>query len=150
MLWKIVNKKLFSIVNNLNDIINFLKKYDLFAFQHRILDRMLSFAYKTILFHNSPENLRNKLEKNDSRNLKHNLMNSENLIKPILMNSFVIKRLMLKFATFNINRSFTSWALDLADYDKTLRSDGIRNYPKTADHRPYFNFLQNGMPWYAV
>ncbi|RNA38284.1 hypothetical protein BpHYR1_023613 [Brachionus plicatilis] len=39
-------------------MIYFLEKYGLYAFQHRFLDRMLSFSFKTLFYHNSPENFR--------------------------------------------------------------------------------------------
>ncbi|RNA15033.1 hypothetical protein BpHYR1_035886 [Brachionus plicatilis] len=102
---RIHEAKFICSVENFNDIDNFLEKYGLFAFQHRILHRMLSF---TLFFHESPENLRTKLKKNGSRNLKYNLRSSDNLIEPLsktangektfeyfytrLMNSCVIKR----------------------------------------------------------
>ena len=43
---------------------------------------MLSFAYKILSFHNSRDDFRFKLKKNDSKNFKYNLMNIGKLIKP--------------------------------------------------------------------
>ncbi|RNA43782.1 hypothetical protein BpHYR1_033262 [Brachionus plicatilis] len=69
--------------NNFNDLNNFLEKYGLYAFQHRFLDRMSSFSFKTYFYHNSPENIKDRLIKNDSRNLSYNLRNSAKLIEPM-------------------------------------------------------------------
>jgi len=127
---------------NFNDVNNFLEKYGLYAFQHRFLERMLSFSFKSLFFHNSPENLKNIFLKNDSRNFSYNLRNSANLIEPMaktnsgektfgyfysrLINSFVIKRSMLKFATFklsiynNINLIFIDFVKKFKKFDINL------------------------------
>ena len=92
---------------------------------------MLTFSYKCLLYYNSPVNLKEKLKKNDSRNLNYILRNNNNFIEPMaksksgektfehfysrLINCFVIKRSMLKFSTFklsifnNINLIYTDF-----------------------------------------
>ncbi|RNA17028.1 hypothetical protein BpHYR1_005394 [Brachionus plicatilis] len=108
---KTYKKKIFKFESkNFNDVNNFLEKYGLNAFQHRFIRK------NTLFYHNSPENLKNRFLKNDSRNLSYNLRNSANLIELMaktnsgektfgffysrLINSFVIRRSKLKFATF--------------------------------------------------
>ena len=71
---------------NYNDINNFFEKYNLYAFQHRILNNMLSFSYKILFYDNSPKNLQVQMIRNDSRNLSYNLRNSVNLIEPMSNN----------------------------------------------------------------
>ena len=64
-----------------NEINNLLEKYGLFAFQHRALERMLTFSYKIINFANSPPHLKEQLVKNETRNLKYDLRNKDELIE---------------------------------------------------------------------
>ncbi|RNA20990.1 hypothetical protein BpHYR1_012962 [Brachionus plicatilis] len=100
-------------------LIVFSKNMDYLLFSIEFLIECYLLLIKRFFFHNSPENLRMKLNKNDSRNLKNYLRKSGNLIEPMsktangektfeyfytrLMNSFVIKRSMLKFATFKLS-----------------------------------------------
>ncbi|RNA42451.1 hypothetical protein BpHYR1_052325 [Brachionus plicatilis] len=76
------------------------------------------FSISRLFYLTTSVKIQMKLNKNDSMNLKYNLRNSENLIEPMsktaigekifeyfytkLMNSFVFKRSMLKFATFKL------------------------------------------------
>ena len=96
-----------------------LEKYGLFAFQHRALERMLTFSFKIINFSNSPPLLKEQLVKNETRNLKYDLRNKdqmiecgsrtksgENTFKYIysrLSNKFVVDKLVLKFSTFKLS-----------------------------------------------
>ncbi|CAF1006159.1 unnamed protein product, partial [Brachionus calyciflorus] len=64
-----------------NDLNNLLEKYGLFAFQHRALERMLTFSYKIINLSNSPPLLKEELVKNETRNLKYDLRNKDQIIE---------------------------------------------------------------------
>ncbi|CAF0784338.1 unnamed protein product, partial [Brachionus calyciflorus] len=64
-----------------NDLNNLLEKYGLFAFQHRALERMLKFSYKIINFANSTPLLKDQLLKNETRNLKYDLRNKDQIIE---------------------------------------------------------------------
>ncbi|CAF0722438.1 unnamed protein product [Brachionus calyciflorus] len=54
--------------SNFNELNNLLEKYGLFAFQHRALERMLTFSFK-IIQDNSPPLLKEQFVKNETRNL---------------------------------------------------------------------------------
>jgi hypothetical protein len=102
-----------------NDLNNLLEKYGLFAFQHRALERMLTFSYKIINFANSPPLLKDQLLKNETRNLKYDLRNKDQIIEcgsktssgertfkyifSRLSNKFVVDKLVLKFSTFKLS-----------------------------------------------
>ncbi|RNA22415.1 hypothetical protein BpHYR1_030522 [Brachionus plicatilis] len=64
--------------------IKVVKEISLLACSIALAFKFESKNFNDILFyHNSPENLKNRLLKNDSRNLSYNLRNSENLIEPM-------------------------------------------------------------------
>ncbi|CAF1064919.1 unnamed protein product, partial [Brachionus calyciflorus] len=67
--------------SSFNDLNNLSEKYGLFAFQHRALERMLTFSYKIINFANSPPLLKEELVKNETRNLKYDLRNKDQIIE---------------------------------------------------------------------
>ncbi|RNA37850.1 hypothetical protein BpHYR1_037410 [Brachionus plicatilis] len=120
----------FSFSKHLSYLILIIVQHFCFKFESKNFNDIL-------FYHNSPENLKNRLLKNDSRNLSYNLGNSENLIEPMaktnsgektfgfffsrLINSFVIKRSMLKFSTFrlsiynNINLIFIDFDIIIVD-----------------------------------
>ena len=116
-IFKLLKIKLNS--SNFNEINNLLEKYGLFAFQHRALERMLTFSYKIINFANSPPRLKEQLVKNESRNLKYDLRNKDELIESgsrtrsgentfgyifsRLSNKFILDKLVLKFSTFKLS-----------------------------------------------
>ena len=59
---------------------DFLHKYNIFAFEHRILYRLFLFSYKLLKDDAAPENLKSQLKLNSTRNLKHDLRNKDKLI----------------------------------------------------------------------
>lgn len=63
-----------------NQINNFLSSFNLFAFQHRLFYRMFLFTYKIHASPLSPENLKNKIKTNHTRNLTRELRNTNNLV----------------------------------------------------------------------
>ena len=105
--------------SNFNEVNNLLEKYALFAFQHRALERMLTFSYKIINFANSPQLLKEQLVKNEARNLKYELRNKDKLIESgsrtssgektfgyvfsRLSNKYILDKLVLKFSTFKLS-----------------------------------------------
>jgi hypothetical protein len=105
--------------SNFNRVNDLLEKYGLFAFQHRALERMLTFSFKIINFVNSPPLLKEKFIKNEERNLKYNLRNKDDFIEhgartksgentfdfvyTRLANKFIINKLDLKFSTFKLS-----------------------------------------------
>ena len=105
--------------SNFNELNNLLEKYGLFAFQHRALERMLTFSFKIINFANSPPLLKEQLAKNETRNQKYELRNKdqiiecgsrtksgENTFKYIysrLSNKFIVDKLVLKLSTFKLS-----------------------------------------------
>ena len=102
-----------------NSLNNMLEKYGLFAFQHRALERMLTFSYKIINFENSPAKLKEQLVHNESRKIVYDLRNKNEFLVPSLKtrsgentfgyvytklaNNFIIGRLVLKFCTFKLS-----------------------------------------------
>ena len=96
-----------------------------------------------LFYDNSPKNLKVQLIRNDSRNLSYNLKNSVNLIEPMsktikgektfgyfysrLINSFVIKRSLIKFSTFklsvfnNINLIFTDFEKKIKNFNSNIK-----------------------------
>jgi hypothetical protein len=105
--------------NNFNRVNDLLEKYGLFAFQHRALERMLTFSFKIINFENSPPLLKEKFTKNADRNIKYNLRNKNDFVEhgartkngentfdfvyTRLANKFIINKLDLKFSTFKLS-----------------------------------------------
>ncbi|CAF0864958.1 unnamed protein product [Brachionus calyciflorus] len=105
--------------SNFNDLNNLLEIYGLFAFQHRALERMLSFSYKIINFANAPPLLKEQLVKNETRNLNYELRNKDQKIEcgsrtksgektfryiySRLCNKFIVDKLVLKFSTFKLS-----------------------------------------------
>ena len=62
-----------------NEINNFLSAYNLFAFQHRLFFRTFLFIFKVFSNPLSPENLKDELKLNETRNLTYELRNKNNL-----------------------------------------------------------------------
>ena len=116
-LFKLLNLRLDS--SDFNSLNNLLEKYGLFAFQHRALERMLSFSYKILNFVNSPTQLKEQLVTNESREIKYDLRNKCDFMVPItktksgentfgyvyskLANEFIVNKLVLKFNTFKLS-----------------------------------------------
>ncbi|CAF0929813.1 unnamed protein product, partial [Brachionus calyciflorus] len=102
--------------SNFNELNNLLEKYGLFAFQHRALERMLTFSFKIINFANSPPFLKEQLVKNETRNLIFDLRNKDQMfecgsrkksgentfsyIYSRLSNKFIVDKLCIKFSKF--------------------------------------------------
>ena len=94
-----------------NEINNFLEKYGLSTYQHRLLFRISMFSYKIFCSDAAPIILINKLKNNHTRNLKYTLRNS---------NNFIIKKSLSKFGDltfdyFKTTEIFKS-SLKLNDY----------------------------------
>ena len=116
-IFKLLNLRFDSC--DFNSLNNLLEKYGLFAFQHRALERMLSFSYKVLNFENSPTQLKEQLVTNNSRKIEYNLRNKSDFMVPCsktksgentfgyvyskLANNFIVNRLVLKFNTFKLS-----------------------------------------------
>ncbi|RNA25472.1 hypothetical protein BpHYR1_034511 [Brachionus plicatilis] len=57
---------------------------------------MLSFSFKKLFYHNSPENLKDIIIIDDSRNLSYNLRNSANLNEPMAKTKSVRDQILQK------------------------------------------------------
>ena len=96
-----------------------MEKYGLFAFQHRALERMLTFSYRLINFKNSQKSLKEQLVSNERKNLEYDLRNKHDFIEPgartksgentfgyvfsRMSNKFIIGKLLLKLNTFKMS-----------------------------------------------
>ena len=105
--------------NDFNELNNSLEKYGLFAFQHRALERMLSFSYKILTFDNAPTQLKEQLVSNESRKIEYSLRNKNDFMVPSsktksgentfgyvyskIANKFIVNRLVLKYTTFKLS-----------------------------------------------
>ena len=103
--------------DNFNVINNKLEKIGLFAFQHRALARLLSFAFKIKNFKFSPPCLKSCLVENETRGIKYNLRNKKRIIQdgarttagqntfkyvfPRLFNNFMLNKFDLKLSHFS-------------------------------------------------
>ena len=77
--------KLFKFNYNSFDPIvvnNFLEKYGLFSFQHRVILKLFSFSHKILNNCNSPTGLSSQLKKNSSLNKNYNLRNKDKFFIP--------------------------------------------------------------------
>jgi hypothetical protein len=79
----------FNLVNkDLDEINTYLKNYNLFAIQYRILYRICLFSYKVIKSPKSPPNLKNQLKSNSERGIGYNLRNRDNFSQPKTNNRY--------------------------------------------------------------
>ena len=77
--------KLFKFNYNSFDPIvvnNFLEKYGLFSFQHRVILKLFSFSHKILNNCNSPTGLSSQFKKNSSLNKNYNLRNKDKFFIP--------------------------------------------------------------------
>ncbi|RNA31272.1 hypothetical protein BpHYR1_045606 [Brachionus plicatilis] len=82
-----------KVVNEITCNMSLAFKFEANNFNN--LTIMLSFSFKTLFYHNSPENLKDRLIKNESRDLSYNLRNSANLIEPMAKTNCKMKQYKL-------------------------------------------------------
>ncbi len=91
----------FNLVNkDLNEINTYLKNYNLFANQYRILYRICLFSYKVIKSPKSPPNLKNQLKSNSERGIGYNLRNRDIFSQPKTNNRYGYYTLNYIFSKF--------------------------------------------------
>ena len=105
---------------NFNDINNFLSSYNLFAFQHRLFFRTFLFVFKIFSNPKSPENLKEALKLNETRNLAYKLRNSDNLAVNGACSKFSQHTFGFMMSRFINNCCFQAFSLNLNDFKINL------------------------------
>lgn len=131
---------------NISTINDYLFKYNLFSFQHRVVYRLLLFIHKVMNGKHKPINLCNLLKSNTDRNLKYNLRNSNELATPTLQNSYgeltftyFFTKFINKICVYEISLDFITFKkLVIKDLDSILTNLTIL-FPRFDIMCKYFN-----------
>ena len=136
-LFKLFKFKINSEMDNLNEFNNFLEKYKLFTFQHRLIHRVLLFTHKIINKTESPINLKNQINKIDISKVVYSLREPTLLKVPRIRThygentfSYFFNMLLNKFCINDINLNFNLFKNRMFNNINLIFIEFISYFPK--------------------